>query len=230
MARRASFTSRSRIDFGDPSVLFLDAPEVVVLLRRGCKRRADAVARDNMLAQEGEELRELRVESGIRDRPVESEILPYPAVAAGDRRFHLPKRLCDRGQMSALGALGGKRRRFHFDGDAQLHDVEHIADRAQAIGVDAECAASAIGCYEGARSLPGSDQAFRTQGSHRLPYDGAADAHPEHQLLFGRQSRTGLEPAAADFMGYPCHYLFGKIARRAQGPEQSLLVSGPRRD
>ena len=98
-------------------------------------------------------------------------------------------------------ALGGQRRRLDLDRQAQLHHLQHVADRAQAVGIDAEGNAAGVGGDEGARALAGRHQALRAQRRHRLAHDGAADPHGRHQFLLGRQPRAGRQPAAADLAG-----------------------------
>ena len=122
-------------------------------------------------------------------------------------------------------ALGRERRRLDFDGQAQLHHLEHVADRAQALGIDAEGHAAGIGGDEGSRALAGGHQALRTQGRHRLAHDGAADTHALHQFLLGRQARAGLEPPLADLLGDARNHLLGEIAGRTKRAQQSELVS-----
>ena len=125
-------------------------------------------------------------------------------------------------------ALGRQRRRLDLDGEPQLHHLQHVADRAQAVRIDAEGHAAGIGGDEGARALAGRHQAVGPQGRHRLAHDGAADAHGLHQLLLGRQARAGCEPPLADLLGDARNHLLGEVAGRPKRPHQSELVSAER--
>src|SRR5262245_3941795 len=216
--------------FGDAPMLLLNARQIAVLLGSRSQRGADAVSRDHVLPQKREKQRELRVGGGIGDGTMKGKILVDGALAAIDRGLDLGQRLHDGGDLPTLGALGGQRGGFDLDRNAQLHDVQHVANRAQAIGIDAKGRAAGVGGDEGSRALPRRHQPLRTQGGNGLAYHGAADAHGVHQLLLGRQPRAWFEPAAADFVGYPVDNLFGKVAAWAQRPQESRLVSRWRSD
>src|SRR5262245_45415447 len=92
---------------GDAPVLLLNTRQVAVLLGGGRMRRADAVSRDHVLAEEGQQLPELWVHGGIGNGAMKSKILSNGAVAARDRRVDVGERLHNGGNLPAFGALGG---------------------------------------------------------------------------------------------------------------------------
>src|SRR5262245_13290126 len=216
--------------FGDAPMLLLNARQITVLLGSRSQGGADAVSRDHVLSQIREKQRKLRVGGGIGDGTMKGKILVDGTVAAIDGGLDLGQRLHDGGDLPALGALGGQRGGFDLDGKPQLHHVQHVANRAQTVGVDAKSRAAGFGGDEGSRALPRRHQPLGTQGGNGLAYHGAADAHGVHQLLLGRQLRAWFESAAADFVGYPVDDLFCKVAAWTQRPQESRLVSWWRSD
>ena len=132
MARRASAGSPAEMPATMRRVLVLDALEIGAPLGRRVDRKPHALARNDMAAEEGEEARELRVAGRLGDGAMEGEVLGDGALAALQRPIDGAPRGADGGDLAAAGALGGKGRRLDLDREAQLHHVEHVAQRGGA--------------------------------------------------------------------------------------------------
>ena len=81
---------------------------------------------------------ELRVAGRVGDAAMKGEILidrVFPARRAHRRRLAGGRRCCD---LRRRAALGGETGSLGLDPGAQLHDVEHLAQRRQPVEVDAE--------------------------------------------------------------------------------------------
>ena len=100
---------------------------------------AHALARNDEAAEIFEESDELRIAGGLGDGAMKGEILVDRRLAARDRRVDRPSaRSPIARSLRRRCALGREARRLDLDRHAQLHHVQHLADRAQPVGVDAE--------------------------------------------------------------------------------------------
>ena len=90
---------------------------------------------------------------------------------------------------AAERALGREAGGLDLDAGAQLHDLEHLAQRAQLVGIDAERPAR-IRRDEGADALARDHQPLGAQRRDRFAHHGAAHAGRRDQLLLGRQPRA----------------------------------------
>ena len=133
----------------------------------------------------------------------------WPSIAVGD--------LLD---LRRRGALGGKAGGLDFDAGAQLHDIEHLAQRRMLVEIDPERPAHLLG-DEGADALAGHHQPVGAQGRDRLADHGAANPGRGDHFLLGRQPRAGRQLAAGDIGGQPRHQL-----RRSAGAARRAAAAG----
>src|SRR6185369_13553562 len=110
----------------DALVLMLDALEIGAPPGRRIDRKPDALARDDVAAEEDEEARELRVTGRLGDGAVEGEVLGHGTLALLQRAVDVAQRGAYPGDLAAVGAPGGERRGLDFDRESELHDVEHV--------------------------------------------------------------------------------------------------------
>ena len=143
----------------------------------------------------------------------------------GQHRLDRAQRALDRGEARRRDPRRRQCRSLDLDGQPQLHDFQHIADGAQAFGIDAEGNPAGVAGNERAGPLAGRHQAVRPQCGNRFAHDRAADAHGGHQLLLGRQPRARRKPALANLAGDAFHHLVGEVAR-AQRSRQAARVGG----
>ena len=220
LARQRRVVGLDRAEYG--AVLGLDRFQIgkLALARRGVD--ADTLARNDEAAEIFEDAGELRIAGGAGDRVVEGEILVDRRLAARDRRLDALQRRADRRDLRLGPALRREAGGLGLDRHAQLHHIEHFADRAQAFGIDAEGATLHVARDESTQTLPRLDQSFRAQCRDRLAHHGAADAHRRHELVLRRQPRAGGEPAA-DLGGQTLHHLARQVARRDRFQPERLV-------
>jgi hypothetical protein len=145
------------------------------------------------------------------------EILPDRILAALDGGGNGIEALRDLADLRQRAALGGEPGGLDLDAGAQLHHVEHRAQRRQAIELDAQ-RRTGIFRHECPDALAGDDETIRTQRRDRLAHHGAAHAGRRDQLLLGGQARSRLDLAAGDIVGEPRDELAGQRARGRQRP------------
>src|SRR5262245_44203039 len=122
----------------DTGMLLLDAHQILPLLLWRAHGHANALARDDVAAEVLEKLGEAWVAGGLAKAAMEGEVLVRGARAAVKGSLEGAQGGGDGRKPLRRDALGGERRRLHLDGEAQLHHLQHVADRAQAVRVDAE--------------------------------------------------------------------------------------------
>jgi hypothetical protein len=213
-ARRRDIASidRSR----DGAVLHLDALQIGLAILRGLQFEAHALPRDQEAAEEFEKPREVRVAGRGRDGLMQGEVLVDCRLAARQRRIDGFERRRDAAAGGGVDPFGRKPGRFDLDAGAQFHDVNHFADRAQPVGVDAERPALHVAHHEGADALARLDKALGAQRGHGLAHHGAADAERRGQFLLGRQPGARREAARAYLGSEPFHDLAGPVPRRTE--------------
>jgi hypothetical protein len=91
---------------------------------------------------------------------MEGEILVDAILATVDGRLNGVKPVCDFLDLRRRCAFRGQTRRLYFHTGAQLHDIEHFAERRLLVEIDPEWAANLIG-DKCAYPLPGYDQPIR---------------------------------------------------------------------
>ena len=189
---------------------------------------ADGLARNDEAAEILEEAPELRIAGGIGDAAMKREILVDRVLAALDaRRRSASRQSTILRTCGGRRALGGKPGGLDLDAGAQLHDLEHLAQRRQLVEVDAERPARVLG-DECADALAGDHQPLGAQRRHRLAHHRAADAGGGDHFLLGRQPRAGRQLAAGDVGGEPRRSARAvERARRRQRPDQPKACASP---
>src|SRR6516225_11992945 len=135
---------------GNSAMLGLDALQIGPQLFAAREPDADALPRNEKTAEEFEKAHEMRIFGRSGDRLMKSEIFVDRALAARQRRVDRRERAGNAPARSDACPFGGETRRFDFDPSAQLHYLNDLRDRAQAVGIDTERAALDIAHDEGA--------------------------------------------------------------------------------
>src|SRR5205807_7267243 len=99
---------------------------------------ANGLARDDEAPEMLEKAPELRVAGGVGDAAMKREILPDRILAALDGGGDDIEGLRDLANLRRRAALGGEPRSLDLDAGAQLHHVEHRAQRRQGVELDAQ--------------------------------------------------------------------------------------------
>ena len=185
-------------------------------------RAPDRAAGNDEAAEIFKETAELRVAGAVGDGAVEGEVLVDGVVAALDRRLDRLIALDDLLDLRRRCALGAQTGGLGLDAGAQLHDVEHLAQRRALVEIDPERPPHPVG-DEGADALSREHQTVRTQRGHRFTDHGAADAGGRDHLLLGRQTRARRQLAAGDVGRKPRHQ-FGRQAPRGTERTQQLEI------
>ena len=174
-------------------------------------------ARNDEAAEVLEKAPELRVAGGVGDGAVEGEVL----VDGDSRRARSPPGSASNRSPIFLICAGVARSArepggLDFDARAQLHDVEHVAQRTSARR-SRRGRGGAPGRRRRRRALAREHQPVGAQRRHRLAHDGAADAGRRDHFLLGRQPRAGRELAAGYVGGQPRDEFGGEPTRRVSG-------------
>src|SRR5262249_55051192 len=131
-----------------------DQLEVAPLLLRSAARQPNALARDHIAPEKFEELREMWIAGRIRDAAMKIEVFVDRSFTTRDCAVDRGQGALERRDLLRACPLGGERRSFHLDRQAQLHDLEDIGDGARTVGIDPEGHTAGIGRNEGAGALP----------------------------------------------------------------------------
>ena len=210
---------------GDAAVLFLDEREVGAPAAHALGQAAHGAPRDQVAADELQEARELRVAGGFGDRAMEAEVLV-------DRGFAFPchflnglKSSRDRAHVGFGRALGGESRRFDLHAEAQLHHVQDLVERLEALGLDAKRRARRLGRDEGAHTLARDHQPFGPQRRHRFAHHRARDARGARERVLGRQPGAGREAPAPDLSGELLEEPARQFVLRGEGSDAHRLTA-----
>ena len=176
---------------------------------------ADGLARDDEAAEVFQETPELRVAGRVGDAAMEGKILIDAVRAAPDRRADGVEAVDDLADLRGRGAFGRQPRGLDLDPGAQLHHLEHCAQRRQPVERDPQRRAGILR-DKGADALTRDHEPVRAQGSDRFPHHRAAHAGGRDHFLLGRQARSRRDLAAGDVVGQPDHQLAGQGSPRRQ--------------
>src|SRR5258708_2510497 len=202
----------------DVAVLLLDLRQIGAPLRRTIDGDADRLPWNDETAEIFEKAHELRIFGRLRNAAVEGEILVDTGVAAADRPVDRLIGVADPGEPGRRGALRGEAGGLDLDAGAQLHDLDHLAQRTQLAALDAERPARRRR-DESAYALAGDDKSLGAQRRDRLAHDGAADAGGGDHFLLGRQPRAGREISGRNVGGEALAESMGPAALRRQWTE-----------
>ena len=217
MASRAAEEIAAGDGFDDPAMFLLDLCEVGGLGLGAGVAEADALARDNELAEIAQEIDEEAVAGGFGDRAMELNIGLDARVAAGKGIIDGGEGGCHMAARLGGPALGSESGGFGFDGDAQFHDVQDTLQGVELVRVYAEGAVVVLFGDEGAHTLAGEDQAVGAEGRDRLANHGAADAERGDELLFGREFGTGCQGAREDLLAQTLDEILGEATSGGEG-------------
>src|SRR6478609_7142354 len=185
--RRARLRDRAGTDRLHDVAMFLLEGFAVDALGHA-RTAADRLPRDDEAAKMFEKPPELRVAGRVGDAAMEREILIDAIGAPPDRGADGIEAVDDLADLRRRGPFRGEPGGFYFDAGAQLHDVEHRAQRREPVEGDAQ-RRTGIFRDERADALARDDEAVRAQGGNRLPHHRAAHAGGGDQFLLGRQAR-----------------------------------------
>ena len=205
-------------------MLGLDHFEIGALTLGPVRGDADALARNNVMAEIFEEMRELRVAGGGRDGAVKGKILVNGTLAASDRKVDRGKcggNFAPRRPSSARRCEPGG---FDLDALPQFHDVECFGDRRQSAQGKSKRPPAGVFRNKRPHALPGRHQPLGPQRRHRLAHDGPADSHRRHHLLLGWQPGAGREFAPQDLASDAFGDLMGQFSRGTDPLQQRGLV------
>src|SRR5215467_5869204 len=153
------------------------------------------------------------------------EILADCALALVDSRIDCAKCLLNARKALGRDALRSEGSHFHFKGQPELHNLQYVLDGTQPFWVYAVGHTTCICGHEHAGTLTRRKQSFGAQGRDRLTHDCPAYPHRGHEILFGGEARTRLEPTAADLRRNARNHLGCQSATDWQWVQEAGLAS-----
>ncbi len=179
-------------------------------------RRVHSLARDQRRTELREDVDEIAIARGPRNRDMKLQIGLDTLGAAFARRGQCIERRANAGDVVGLRALRGEPCAFGFEADAQFENRQNITQRRTGRDLEPQPLARRFE-HEAADAVARFDHLRRLQPRDRLANDSTAHVHRFHQLRFGRQLVAGLQRARFDLLGESTDDELGQIAGAAWG-------------